>query len=348
MLEFLQNAKVLITGHTGFKGSWLSIILRGRCKELLGLSLPLSNENQFFIDLGIEKQMKSEYVNLMNYDHVEQVIKEFQPDYIFHFAAQSLVQRGYDDPINTFKSNVLGTQNLLEILRCNKIGATIIVATTDKVYRNNDLGIPFRETDELGGVDPYSASKVATEHLIYCYYKSYFMSGNTKIGVARAGNVIGGGDWNKDRIIPDIIKAAQNKLLLKIRTPESTRPWQHVLEPLFGYLKFAKWLNRVETPNFEIFNFGPDQINVQPVKDVVSQMCLYFPEIKVVTERPKNKEALSLSLNADKAKTLLGVSSKLDFKDTIHKTASWYVKLIGGEHPMYLCERDIRKYLSNE
>jgi CDP-glucose 4,6-dehydratase len=348
MLNFFQNAKVLITGHTGFKGSWLTVILRRRCKEVMGVSLPISAENKFFIDLGIEKKIKSEYINLIEFDQIDKLIKNFRPDYVFHFAAQSLVETGYVDPITTFKSNVIGTQNLLESLYRNEVNATTIIATTDKVYRNNDFGIPFKETDELGGFDPYSASKAATEHLIYCYYKSYFEAHKAKIGVARAGNVVGGGDWNKNRIIPDIVRAASDGTTLKIRAPESTRPWQHVLEPLFGYLKFARWLDRTNTPNFEVLNFGPDQNNVRPVKDVVSQMGLYLPKFRVAMESPKNKEAISLSLNVDKARTLLGVGSKLNFEQTIHSTASWYTKAKAGTHPLYLCEQDISDYLTDE
>ena len=348
MLDFLMNAKVLITGHTGFKGSWLATILRNNCKEIMGISLPISNQNKFFVDLNIEKNIRSEYLNLLEYERVEVLIREFQPNYIFHFAAQSLVQKGYDDPVTTFKSNVMGTQNLLEILYRNEINATIIIATTDKVYKNKDLGIPFTENDEIGGADPYSASKAATEHLIYSYYKSYFEARNTRIGVARAGNVVGGGDWNKSRIIPDIIRSAYQDKILKIRAPESTRPWQHVLEPLIGYLKFAKWLDRNDTPNFEILNFGPNLQNVKTVNDVVLEMELYIPKLNMVIEKSKYKEALSLSLNVDKAERLIGAVSKLDFRQTIHNTAKWYSKFKEGINPILLCDSDIDEYLTNE
>lgn len=347
MLDFLKNAKVMITGHTGFKGSWLTTILRNCCKDILGVSLPVSEENKLFSDLGLEKEIKSEYLDLTDFESIDLVLREFKPNYIFHLAAQSLVQRGFSDPITTFKTNVLGTQNLLEAIRTNKINSTIIIATTDKVYKNDESGIPFIEIDELGGADPYSASKASVEHLVYSYHQSFFKSESIRVGIARAGNVVGGGDWSEDRIVPDIIRSVYRGSKLNLRAPQSTRPWQHVLEPLFGYLNFASWLDKTNTPNFEIFNFGPEEKNVRCVSEVVAQMKLYFPELEVVLVTSKNKEAGKLLLNAEKAKKLLNVSSKLDFEKTMFHTAHWYGQYKAGYDPLKLCEDQVKNYLRN-
>ena len=347
MLDYLKHSKVLVTGHTGFKGSWLASILLGKCKEFQGISLPINEDNKLYTKLKINEHINASYFNLCNLDETKKAIKQLKPDYIFHFAAQPLVQIGYCDPINTFKSNVLATQNLLEAILAAEIDVTTIIATTDKVYKNNNSGQAFKENDELGGDDPYSASKVACEHLIHCYYKSYFEPRNLKIGIGRAGNVIGGGDWSRDRIIPDIIRSAFNQTKLKVRAPNSTRPWQHVIEPLIGYLELSNWLNNPKNPNFDIFNFGPDRQNVKQVQEVIDAMRIFFPNLQYETVDAVNKEAIKLVLDVSKARKTLGVRPKLNFQETVKRTANWYIEAQDGKSLFELCYNDIKLYLKN-
>ena len=255
LLEKYKNKKVFITGHTGFKGAWLSYLLDNHGAIVKGYALTPATQPSLFEKLEFSSRFSSEFSDILDFVSFEKAITQFQPDYIFHMAAQPLVIDSYHDPMTTFSTNVMGTVNLLEIIRKTKIEATVLIITTDKVYENLELNRAFEEEDKLGGHDPYSASKAAAEIVSHSYRSSFFHTGNTRIATARAGNVIGGGDWSKDRLIPDIIRSFVNKEKLEIRNPQATRPWQHVLEPLNGYLKLALAIER-ETDLQGGWNFG--------------------------------------------------------------------------------------------
>ena len=328
-----KNKKILVTGHTGFKGFWLSLILKKMGADVYGLSLkPLNNQKSHFRDINGGDLIKSFYMDIKNLENVNYVIKEIKPDLVFHLAAQAIVSESFSNPINTFYTNTLGSINLLESIRNNLDKTNIIMITSDKVYENVEWIYGYRENDKLGGKDPYSASKSCAEIAIRSYFHSFFKNTNIKLVIARAGNVVGGGDWSKDRLIPDCINAWLNKSKVIIRSPNSTRPWQHVFDPINGYLKLAEY---IENNNFicgESFNFGPysaNEVNVLQMVKLLSEYWDGYSEFKVEIKQ-NFEEAKLLKLNCDKSHSILGWQPLLDFRKCISMTAEWYKYSLEG------------------
>ena len=323
-LKYYKGKRVLITGHTGFKGSWLTYILDSIGTEITGYSLESNTEPSLFRSLSFSKKFNSIIGDIRNKEKFKETVQSFNPEFIFHLAAQPLVIESYQNPKETFDINFTGTLNLLEILRELDLSVQVVFVTTDKVYENLELGVPFEETDKLGGKDPYSASKAASEILISSYNQSFFKNSNTNIAIARAGNVIGGGDWSDNRLIPDIIKAKQQKKPLIIRSQKAIRPWQHVLEPLFGYLILGVKLKKNPIKFSTSWNFGPEIEDTKTVKEIIDIGRKSQTLSEVVYEESLLVEAQSLRLNINKAKEELGFKPIWNAEQAIKTTFEWY------------------------
>ena len=324
--NYFKNKKIIITGHTGFKGSWLTLCLHLLGSKILGISKNYPTNPCHFRDLNIKKNIKNELCDISNLKKLKKIFKNFQPDYVFHLAAQAIVSKSYKDPISTFNSNTIGTLNVLESLREVKKCKAVIV-TSDKSYKNLEIKRGYSEDDILGGNDPYSGSKGAAELIINSYLKSFFVKKkNIRIAIARAGNVIGGGDWSTDRIIPDCVRSWLNNKEIIIRSPKSTRPWQHVLDAIRGYLILAISLNDKKIHG-EAFNFGPDSKQDKSVLDLVKEIKKNWQGVNWKIKQDtkfKNKESNLLKLNSNKAKKILRWSPVLNFEKSIKFTANWY------------------------
>jgi len=328
-----NGKRVLVTGHTGFKGAWLCEWLLGLGADVYGLALPAQKPSLFFA-LELERRIKHAIQDIRNVHELEHVIRDFQPEVIFHLAAQALVRVSYREPVETFSTNVLGTALLLEAVRTAKLPCTIVVVTTDKCYENDGRARSFKESDPLGGHDPYSASKAAAEIVVASYRDSFFAHGTqVALASARAGNVIGGGDWAEDRIIPDSIRALTAGKPIPVRNPGFTRPWQHVLEPLGAYLLLGAKLDQArqtksaeETARYaQAFNFGPEPAANRSVRDLVEEVLHHWPGSWEQIHQEKHlKEAPLLSLAIDKARETLGWKPRWDFAETVQQTISWY------------------------
>jgi|TARA_B100000315_G_scaffold186738_1_gene176212 CDP-glucose 4,6-dehydratase len=329
-LKIFKNKKIIITGHTGFKGSWLAFWLKSLGAKVVGISNNISNPSNFNA-LGLKKEIKNNLIDIRNLNKLKKIISVTKPDYIFHLAAQSLVKKSYMRPINTFNTNSIGTLNVLESIRNIKKKCTVIIITSDKSYRNLELKRGYKENDILGGIDPYSASKASAEIIIQSYFHSYLKKNkNLRIGVARAGNVIGGGDWSEDRLVPDCIKSWSKNKKVILRNPDSTRPWQHVLEAVGAYLLFAKKLSKDSKLNGEVFNFGSKYQKNFTVLTMIKKMKNYWHKVNWKIKR-KNKneiyyESKLLRLNCIKAKKRLKWNSILNINETIGMTINWYKK----------------------
>lgn len=335
MIDFniYKNKKVLVTGHTGFKGSWLCQWLMKLGADVSGIALEPATDPSLFDQLGLATRMNSELYDIRDFGAVKKVIERINPDIIFHLAAQPLVRDSYEDPTGTWETNVNGTMNILEAVRQLKISTNVVVITSDKCYENKEWIYGYRENDSLGGYDPYSASKGAAEVLVSSWRRSFFnpddyANHNVKIASARAGNVIGGGDWAKDRIIPDCVRALQEGVEIKIRNPYSTRPWQHVLESLGGYLLLGRFLlmdNKKDVGKLcSAFNFGPYGVSNKPVEDLVNEVLKYWDGSWRYNKEDAVHEAYLLNLNIDKATQTLGWSPVWNFEMTIKHTIDWY------------------------
>jgi len=325
-----NNKTVLITGHTGFKGSWLSLWLSSLGANVVGIAEKIPTCPSNFSILNLENIVDDFRLDICDTEAITQVISDKKPDFIFHMAAQPLVRKSYDDPISTIRTNTLGTASLLESVRKANIDKKLVVSliTSDKVYENNEWVWGYRESDKLGGHDPYSASKSASEIIIESYFKSFFNNSNQdfRFSVVRAGNVIGGGDWAEDRIVPDAVCAANLGKSVELRNPNSTRPWQHVLEPLGGYLLLASKSYNDRALNFEAFNFGPNSSYNKTVLELIDTLSLTWPSITSIVRgiETNKKEANLLQLSCDKADKLLSWRPVLSFNETCEFTASWY------------------------
>ncbi|ALO15755.1 CDP-glucose 4,6-dehydratase [Salinivirga cyanobacteriivorans] len=347
MLEFYKNKKVLITGHTGFKGSWLSIWLNMLGAEVIGVALDPINKKDNYVLSGISSSIKDYREDIRKPDSVKEIVFKEKPEILFHLAAQPIVLDSYKKPVYTYETNVMGTVNMLETFRLSdslKIGVFI---TTDKCYENIEKNYSYKETDPMGGYDPYSSSKGAAELAISSYRNSYFTEGDKKIASARAGNVIGGGDWSPYRLIVDIISALESNTKIKIRNPQAVRPWQHVLEPLGGYLILAAKMH-MEQQYDEAWNFGPETENIVTVKQLLEEVIKYYGKGTWidVSEKEKLHEATLLSLDITKAKNKLNWQPKLSFRETVQYTVDWYKKY-KTENVMDLCTNQIKQYMKN-
>lgn len=323
-----SNAKVLITGHTGFKGSWLSLWLSRLGANVIGVSLGIPTNPSHYESANLESILRDYRIDIRNNGALKELIKRESPDFIFHLAAQPLVRRSYSDPVEAWTTNTLGTINVLEALRELKKPCVSIFITSDKCYDNVEWVWGYRESDRIGGPDPYSASKGAAELAIRSYVRSYLKSdGLVRIGVGRAGNVIGGGDWADDRIVPDCVRSWSAGLVAELRNPCATRPWQHVLEPLSGYINLAMALNKSADLHGEPFNFGPQIQNDSSVGTLVSLMSEYWDQVRwkdISTENSGPYESKLLKLNCDKSLHYLNWMPIWDFNKTVFETAQWY------------------------
>ena len=351
MNDFYKNKKILITGHTGFKGTWLCLYLIRLKAKIYGYSLP-PEENSLYrkVESFLKDNIKETYSNILDSNGLSKVVNKVQPDIIFHLAAQPLVRKSYIDPIETWQTNLIGSLNLLNCLKNYQKKCAVVVITTDKVYLNKEWEFGYRENDILGGNDPYSASKAALEIAIsswrfsFCGAKKY-QNKNIFIATARAGNVIGGGDMAKDRIVPDCIRALMENEKISIRNPKSTRPWQHVLEPLNGYLKLGMGLYCNPEKMSSSFNFGPHTKNNTSVEKLVKEILYHWPgNYETSTKHENYHESNLLHLQIDKVYEYLNWSPKWDFKLTIDKTINWYKKVFNGSSPLEMCNLDIDSY----
>ena len=322
-----KNKKVIITGHTGFKGSWLLAWLYKMGAKITGVSLSNNTIPSHFSYLDLKKKIDHKLIDIRNKNKLENIIKKKQPDFIFHLAAQALVMDSYKNPKLTFETNTLGTLNVLESLKYIKKKCVVVIITSDKVYKNFETKRGYSENDVLGGHDPYSASKASAELVIQSYINSFYSKNKKlKIGIARAGNVLGGGDWSLNRLIPDCVKSwSKNKSVL-IRNPNSTRPWQHVLEAVHGYLILAVKLKKMKKINGQAFNFGPNTKNVKKVLEVIKLMKKNWKKVKFKINPDKNSyhESKLLKLNSRKALNKLNWKCLLSFEETISMVARWY------------------------
>ncbi len=319
-----NRRKVLLTGHTGFKGSWLALWLQQLGAEVVGLSLaPDTEPNHWRL---LELDLKEHLADIRDYASVQKVMNQTQPEIVFHLAAQPLVRRSYTDPLTTWSTNVQGTAHVLEACRHVASVEAIVVVTTDKCYENQEWLWGYRENDTLGGHDPYSASKAGAEMVAASYRDSYFRSdGAPFLATARAGNVIGGGDWSEDRLIPDLVRAGVRGESVEIRSPNATRPWQHVLESLSGYLLLGQRLLERQLGFTEAWNFGPDETGNQTVATVLSKLTQSWDGLRWhLTEAPRPHEAGLLQLDSTKARTLLHWHPVWGLDEGLRQTANWY------------------------
>lgn len=340
--NFWRGKQVLLTGHTGFKGAWLALWLCQMGAKVTGISLPPISTPNLFTLANIVQMTNSHFADIRNADAVSNIIKKAQPEIVLHLAAQALVRPGYRDPLGTFATNVMGTANVLNAARGVNSVKAIVAVTTDKVYKNLETGRAYKEDDQLGGYDPYSASKAASEIIISSYRDSYLAEQGVAVASARAGNVTGGGDWSEDRLIPDAVRAWDSNLPLEIRRPNAVRPWQHVLEPINGYLVLAEKLY-ADLSFSGAYNFGPKTDEAATVKTVIGLAKQVYECGSVLwgdgTEGPH--EAGLLSLEIAKAQEVLGVVPRWNLMKTVERTMGWYEKQRNGESARSLCEADI-------
>lgn len=344
---FWRDKQVFITGHSGFKGSWLCLLLERFGAQVAGCSLPPETEPNLFNLARIGANMDSRWADIRDFEVLQKNLQSFRPHIVFHLAAQPLVRRGHRLPRETFDTNVMGTLNVLEVARACVSVRALVAVTTDKVYRNSEEGRAFKETDALGGHDPYSASKAGAEMVAAAYRHSFFANEGKSLACGRAGNVIGGGDWSEDRILPDAVRAWANAGTLEVRSPESTRPWQHVIEPLCGYLCLAEEIFADRSAASD-FNFGPEQEDVATVREVVNIAREVFGrgEIAWGVKRDSLHEAKTLALDNSKAKKNLGFFPVWGLQMAVERTMCWYRRQLDGEDARALCEEDISAYFS--
>jgi CDP-glucose 4,6-dehydratase len=345
--EFWASQRVLLTGHTGFKGSWMMLWLERLGASIFGFSLPPDQSPNLFSHLAPVARFISQFGDIRNLAELKAFIAKAKPTIAIHMAAQPLVRRSYANPVETFTINTLGTVNVLEVLRDVPDLCAILVITTDKVYQNIENGRNFEEDDPLGGSDPYSASKAAADLIVQSYAQSFFEPARKAVGVARAGNVLGGGDWSEDRLIPDIWRAKRSGLAVAVRYPQSTRPWQHVLDPLAGYLLFMQRLACDPTTTPRALNFGPaegsGQMTVGQVADFITKG---LGTSWVQATDPQLSEAKHLALNPQRAMQTLGWRPRLGVHEALEWTLDWYRRFDTGENPRDITVEHIERYTS--
>jgi CDP-glucose 4,6-dehydratase len=348
--SFWFGKKVLLTGHTGFKGAWMTLMLDELGAKVFGFSDNSVEPPSMFEDLSLGNVcVNSELGDIRDLEEIKRVIAKFKPEIVIHMAAQSIVAIGYSDPLRTFTTNVLGTLNLLEAIKdAGDTVRTVVCITSDKSYENLELGRPFVETDPLGGVDPYSGSKSASEIVINSYRASFFDEMKIPICTARAGNVIGGGDWSKDRLIPDAIRSFYQSKVLEIRNPLGVRPWQHVLEPNLGYLNLAmKSYGKGAGEFSSAWNFGPAAAGNLSVSELLELVRIEIPGLAWANNLQSNyKEAKLLTLSSNKAKNLLGWETKLTTKESIKMTIDWYLANQTGADMKLFTRKQITDYFA--
>lgn len=343
--KFWAGKRVLVTGHTGFKGGWLTLWLNRLGADVFGIGLKPNTQPNLFELAKIGSACESHVSDIRDNDSVGAIIKNIKPEIVFHLAAQPLVRYGYREPVETFSTNVMGTVNVLEALRDIECTRAAVIATTDKVYRNNEWNWPYREDDALGGRDPYSASKAASELIIASYRESFMTEQGVALASARAGNVIGGGDWSEDRLIPDTIRAWQKGDPIVLRKPSAIRPWQHVLDPLAGYMILAEkiWNNA----NLgDAYNFGPQTQEAASVRYVIELARKYYGDVAICDEIEMEglHEAGLLKLEISRSKQILGFQPRLPLERAIDLTMDWYRSQYRGSDAHELCNKNIDSY----
>lgn len=350
---FFKDKKVLVTGHTGFKGSWLCIWLHELGAEVVGVGLDPYSDRDNFVLSDIGSMIKADIrADIRNGESLKQIFAEYQPEIVFHLAAQPLVRLSYEIPVETYEVNVMGTIHVMEAIRATKSVKVGVMITTDKCYDNNEQLEGYVETDPFGGYDPYSSSKGACEVAIQSWRRSFFNPADYRkkhtvsLASVRAGNVIGGGDWAKDRIIPDCIRALETTKVIEIRSPKAVRPWEHVLEPLSGYMLLAQKMWNDPTGYCEGWNFGPEADSVLTVWEVASAIVenFGFGELKDISDPNALHEANLLMLNINKAKKRLGWKPRLNAKQCAMLTSDWY-KRYKTENVYDLCLEEIGKFI---
>jgi CDP-glucose 4,6-dehydratase len=347
--SFWKGRKVFLTGHTGFKGSWLALWLREMGASVTGYALDPASDPSLCMLAGVPGECAADIRGDICAPLLRQSLEDSGAEIVLHLAAQPLVRESYRDPRETWRVNVMGTLNLLEACRACASVQTIVVVTTDKVYENPEQGLPFKEQDPLGGYDPYSSSKAACEILCASWRRSFLeAAGGRTVGLAtaRAGNVVGGGDFAADRLIPDLVRARRTGANARLRYPAAVRPWQHVLEPLAGYLVLAERLHEDARAFAGAFNFGPDKTDFRPVGEVADRVCAALGSKWEREDAPQPHEAGLLTLDSSLAETRLGWMPRLAFADTLVWTAGWYADWLNGGDPRALTLSQIRTYSS--
>lgn len=350
-LALMRGRKVLVTGHTGFKGSWLSSWLIAAGADLHGIALAPHTTPSLFDELQLSGRMHSIVCDIRDAEQFRAHVQRIQPEVVFHLAAQALVKRSYADPAETFTTNVLGSLNVLETVRTCRSVRSFVFVTSDKCYLNRELQRGYHEQDELGGSDPYSASKASAELLYRSYVDSFFAHDHDiAVASARAGNVIGGGDWSTDRLVPDCVRALAAGSPIVLRRPEATRPWQHVLEPLSGYVMLAGNLLKRTITSGESWNFGPREDDVHTVKDVADRCVDIWGSGSVVVDTTTKSvhEATLLQLNCQKAADRLQWQPRWDYETTVDRTMRWYQQRSQGITTSQLVDLDIMHYAGRQ
>lgn len=349
MFEIYKNKRVLITGHTGFKGSWLTLWLSSLGAEVIGYSLPPNTDPSMYHALNLNDKCKSIFGDIRDAENLRRVFECYKPEVVFHLAAQPLVRLSYHVPIETYEINVIGSLNVLEAARmCPSVKAFVNI-TTDKCYENNELNRGYKEDEPMGGYDMYSSSKGCVEIMSSSFRRSFLQNGKPfALATARAGNVIGGGDWALDRLIPDCVKSINAGERIEIRNPIAVRPWQHVLEPLSGYLLLGQKLLQDGVKYSEGFNFGPNEDSVLTVADVAQRVVNYYAKGEVVVHKKDNlHEAGLLMLNIEKAKSVLGWTPLYPADEAIQLTVEWYKRFYNGEKMLDFTIKQISDYEKN-
>lgn len=347
--NFWKNKKVFLTGHTGFKGSWMAIWLSELGAIVKGYSLDPPSEPSLFKEANIESLIESEINDIRDYNQLSKSISKFSPEIIMHMAAQPLVRASYKNPIETYETNVMGTVNILHAALKSSNTKAVVNITTDKCYENREIDVAYKETDPMGGFDPYSSSKGCAELVTSAFTKSFYRNKNIGLASVRAGNVIGGGDWAEDRLIPDILRAFESNKSVIIRNPNSTRPWQHVLEPLSGYLTLAKKLYDSPEEYSQSWNFGPNYEDVKPVKTIVNFMSSLWPKSSWELDKSDNPhEANLLKLDISKAKSKLNWHPKWALDKSLEKIVQWHkLWLSKNINAKNLCIDQIHEYMKD-
>lgn len=346
--NFWRGKRVLLTGHTGFKGSWLSLWLQSMGVILRGISLEPQTNPALFAVARVAEDMQHHIVDIRDFLAVKRQMSEFQPDIVIHMAAQPLVSHSYQQPVETYATNVMGTVHLFEAVRQVASAKVVINVTTDKCYENHEWIWGYRENDAMGGYDPYSSSKACSELVTSAYRRSFFEGSGIALASVRAGNVIGGGDWSTNRLIPDILRALELKNPIVIRSPTAIRPWQHVLEPLSGYLLLAESLYEKGEKFCGGWNFGPNDDDVKPVQWVVENMATKWSGSTIWTQGNGDHphEANFLKLDISKAKSHLGWKPVWNLDQTLGKIIDWHNAWLAGSDMRLLCEQQISTYRS--
>ena len=341
--EVLRNKKVFITGHTGFTGSWISIWLEKIGAEIFGFALPPVTTPNLFTEAGLDKRISGTLADIRDFEALCDSMLNFQPDLVLHLAAQPLVRSSYEFPRETFDVNTQGTANLLEAARRTPSVRGVLCITTDKVYKNIEANYKYKESDRLGGKDPYSASKAAAELIVASYRDSFYEKSSARLAVARGGNIIGGGDWSEDRLIPDFMKAYETAKPITIRNPEATRPWQHVLALAEGYLTILAGLVGPNAEKFsQCFNLGPLEIESFSVQQVLTELSRQMPGVKIEFKESEVAESIKLALDSSLASSTFGWNPRWSTSQVIEKTADWYKAHFAGNSTAYdLCVEQI-------